>query len=172
MSHFRSAQPSDALPLSRLAEETFRATFAAENSEEDMELHCRRNYGISIQRAEIIDPGMVTLLCAEGERMLGFVQLCWGIPPEDVTGHHPGEIRRLYVVKDAHGTGVAQGLVSTGLDALRERGSDMAWLGVWEQNPRAIAFYRKCGFTEAGSHIFTLGNDPQRDIIMVRSLRS
>ena len=54
------------------------------------------------------------------------------------------------------------------LDAIGRRGSDAAWLGVWEHNPRAISFYRKSGFVEAGEHVFPLGGDPQRDVVMVR----
>jgi len=39
---------------------------------------------------------------------------------------------------------------------------------VWERNWRAQAFYRKFGFIEAGDHVFMLGTDAQRDIILVR----
>ena len=52
----------------------------------------------------------------------------------------------------------------------RERAADHLWLGVWEHNPRAIAFYRKYGFREVGEHVFQLGRDPQRDLILVRSV--
>jgi ribosomal protein S18 acetylase RimI-like enzyme len=58
------------------------------------------------------------------------------------------------------------------LNALKERNSDIAWLGVWERNPRAIAFYRKFNFEEVGDHIFSVGSDPQRDIILVRPVQS
>ncbi len=47
-----------------------------------------------------------------------------------------------------------------------QRGCDSVWLGVWEKNSRAISFYKKMGFQEVGEHTFTLGYDPQRDIIM------
>ena len=60
--------------------------------------------------------------------------------------------------------------MNASIDRIRERGSDLVWLGVWERNPRAISFYRKNGFVEVGSHVFRLGNDPQRDIIMARSV--
>jgi ribosomal protein S18 acetylase RimI-like enzyme len=53
---------------------------------------------------------------------------------------------------------------------MERRGSDVVWLGVWERNPRAIAFYRKFEFREAGEHVFPVGNDPQRDIVLVRPL--
>ena len=53
-------------------------------------------------------------------------------------------------------------------EALQQRGSTTAWLGVWEHNPRAIAFYRKWGFTPVGEHCFAVGDDPQRDVILER----
>ena len=80
----------------------------------------------------------------------------------------PGEIQRLYVARDYHGRGVAHDLMKACLDEMTRHGSDVVWLGVWERNPRAIAFYRKFGFKEAGHHVFAPGNDPQRDVVMVR----
>lgn len=68
------------------------------------------------------------------------------------------------MVKDLH-----RALMQSALLNLRQRDLDPVWLGVWEHNPRAISFYRKLGFTEVGEHIFQVGSDPQRDIIMKRS---
>jgi RimJ/RimL family protein N-acetyltransferase len=56
-------------------------------------------------------------------------------------------------------------------DAAHELGGRTLWLGVWERNPRAIAFYEKCGFRDVGSHDFWVGNDCQTDRIMVTELR-
>lgn len=44
--------------------------------------------------------------------------------------------------------------------------ADYVWLGVWEENPRAISFYRKNSFVEFDKHIFVLGDDEQTDILM------
>jgi ribosomal protein S18 acetylase RimI-like enzyme len=74
----------------------------------------------------------------------------------------------LYVVSDCHGTGVARDLMNACVAEIRSHRSDVVWLGVWERNPRAIAFYRKLGFLEVGEHVFSLGSDPQRDIVMAR----
>ena len=75
-----------------------------------------------------------------------------------------------YVVADWHGRGVAKELMTAALEEMKVRGTDVVWLGVWEKNPRAIAFYQKLGFTEIGEHSFLLGNDLQRDVIMARDL--
>jgi ribosomal protein S18 acetylase RimI-like enzyme len=164
----RKASRRDAGPLSRLAETTFRSTFGAVNTGEDMDLHCRTSYGEAIQSGEIADPHMLTLLCEGDEGLAGFAQLRWGDAPDCVLAQSPGEIRRLYVADAWHGKGIAQELMHACIEEMEARGSDVIWLGVWEHNLRAIAFYRKFGFVEIGEHVFPLGSDPQRDIVMAR----
>jgi diamine N-acetyltransferase len=166
----RRAGRHDAKQLSLLAEETFRDTFGAVNAPENMALHCRASYSEAIQAREISDPNMVTLLCECEERLVGFAQLRWGDAPGCVKAMAPGEIQRLYVASDCHGNGAARELMNACIEELRDRRSDVVWLGVWEQNPRAIAFYKKSGFVEVGTHVFPLGSDPQRDIVMARSV--
>lgn len=168
MRRIRYASPSDAERLAALAEETFRATFGSMNTVEDMNLHCRASYGREVQSAEISNSGMVTLVCEDDGTLIAFAQLRWSEAPGCVSATSPGEIQRLYVAQPWHGRGIAQDLMTACMKEMRMRDSDVVWLGVWERNPRAIAFYRKLGFVEAGSHVLPLGTDPQRDIIMVR----
>jgi ribosomal protein S18 acetylase RimI-like enzyme len=166
----RSAEAGDAGRLARLAESTFRAAFGAMNTFEHMAVHCRDNYGEQIQAAEISDPELLTLLCEHGGQLIGYAQLRWGEAPACVPTGSPGELQRLYVAGEWHGMGVAQALMSASLEAMRQRGADQVWLGVWEHNPRALAFYRKSGFVAVGDQTFSLGGDPQRDIVMVRPI--
>jgi ribosomal protein S18 acetylase RimI-like enzyme len=164
----RTARPDDARQLADLAEATFRDTFGAANTAQDMNVHCRASYGEAIQAAEIARPDMLTLLGEADGRLTGFAQLRWGDAPACVTSAAAGEIQRLYVAREWHGKGVARALMHACLEAMRARGSEVVWLGVWERNPRAIAFYRKFGFAEVGEHVFAVGSDPQRDIVMAR----
>ncbi len=166
----RNAIPGDAAGLAQIAEQTFRETFAALNRAEDMDLHCSRSYGETLQATEISDPGRNTLLVEHEDRLIGYAQLRWGEAPACVVALRPGEIQRLYVLADWHGHGVAQELMTASIAEARHRRADAIWLGVWERNPRALAFYRRCGFVEVGDHVFPLGNDPQRDLVMALSL--
>lgn len=170
MSAIRRAQLGDAKALSQAGEATFRAAFGALNTPGNMDLHCRNNFGEPIQSAQIADPRMVTLLAEDNRQLTGYAQLRWGEAPACVRARAPGEILRLYVVDDWHGKGVAQALMQACSGELARRGCDAVWLGVWERNPRAMAFYRKCGFLEVGDHVFLLGEDPQRDVIMVKAV--
>lgn len=158
--------------LSRFAESTFRATYGAMNTADHMATHCRNCFGEQIQSAEISNSDMATLLCEDKGTLIGYAQLLWGEAPDFISSGNPGEIQRLYVGDDWHGKGVAQGLMDACMDEMRKRGSDIVWLGVWERNPRAVAFYKKRGFIEVGEHVFSFGGEPQRDIVMARSIAS
>jgi diamine N-acetyltransferase len=164
----RTAGSRDAKQLSLLAESTFRDTFEAMNTQENMALHCKTSYSEAIQAAEIAEPEIVTLVCELEGTLVGFAQLRWGAAPSCVVAVAPGEVQRLYVAREYHGMGVARDLMHASIDVMRSHRSDVVWLGVWEHNPRAIAFYRKLGFLEVGEHVFPLGSDPQRDIVMAR----
>jgi ribosomal protein S18 acetylase RimI-like enzyme len=166
----RKATPLDALPLAQLAERSFRETFATLNTAVDMDLHCRNSYSEALQDGEIANPSIATLLAGQEGAPIGFAQLRWGNAPSCVAGDAPAEIQRIYVAAAWHGKGVAQALMAACIAELKARGSGVAWLGVWERNPRAIAFYGKLGFVACGEQVFPLGNDPQRDIVMARPL--
>ena len=165
----RRAVPDDAAPLADLAARTFRDTFEADNTPEDMATHLAKSYGPARQLAEITSPDIVTLLAA-CDGLAAFAQLRRGKPPECVTSSQTIELWRFYVDTGWHGRGIAKNLMQAVLDEAKATEAHTVWLGVWEKNPRAIAFYRKFGFEDVGAHAFRLGADVQTDRIMVRSL--
>jgi len=160
----------DAASLAELAARTFRETFAADNSREDMALYLASAYGASQQQEELIDPDITTLLAEVDGQLAGYAQLRSGEAPECVTGESPIELWRFYVAQSWHGRGIAQALMRQAeLEAAR-RGARTMRLGVWEHNARAKAFYGKNGFVDVGSHVFMVGTDAQTDRILVRQL--
>jgi len=169
--HVRPAVPADARALAALGERTFREAFAADNAPENVAAHLAATYSPARQGEELMDPRRKTLVAAtEGGELIGFVQLLAGEAPPSVRGPAPIELLRLYVARHYHGRGVAQALMAAALEAAADRGALTIWLGVWERNPRAIAFYRKCGFEDVGSQVFILGTDRQTDRVMARPL--
>ena len=164
----RPAHAGDAAALAALAERTFRATFGPDNTVANLDLHCARTYGEAIQAAEIADPRRVTVVVDVDGALVGYAQLRWGRAPACVVAARPAEIQRVYVDAPWHGRGVAQALMEAMLAHARAGGADRVWLGVWERNARARAFYTKSGFVEAGDHAFVLGDEAQRDLVMVR----
>lgn len=166
----RRAGQADAGALAAFARRTFVETFGAQNTDENMAMHVARTFGTAHQRAEIRDVNMVTLIGEVGATMAGFAQVRRGSAPACVTGPSPVEVLRFYVDSPFHGRGIAPALMRAALDVARELGGRTAWLGVWEHNPRAIAFYAKCGFVDVGSHTFVLGTETQTDRVMAQRL--
>jgi len=164
----RPAGAPDAPWLAALAERTFRETYAAYNTPDDMERYVVEHFGPELQETELSDPRRITLVAEDDGRAAGYAQLARGTAPDSVTGAAPMEIVRFYVDRAWHGQGVAQILMAAAVDAARAAGARTLWLGVWERNPRAIAFYRKSGFADVGTQIFVLGADHQHDLVLAR----
>lgn len=168
----RRADATDARALAELAARTFEDTFSADNRPEDIAIHVARSYGPQQQLSEIIDPGIRTLLAEVDGELAGYAQLREGSPPESVAGAGAVELWRFYVSRTWHGRGVAQALMKHVEHEALSRGMETLWLGVWERNERAKAFYTKAGFVDVGSHVFMVGSDPQTDRILTRRLRA
>jgi ribosomal protein S18 acetylase RimI-like enzyme len=166
----RQATAADAALVATLVATTFQDTFAAENDPADMAAHAHGAFGESIQGAELVDPRMTVLLAERNGAAAGYVMLREGPPPACLPWRDALEIARLYAVRDAIGTGVGAALMAASLATAAARGRRAVWLGVWERNARAIAFYERWGFRDRGSQIFQLGRDRQTDRVMARSV--
>ncbi|HUF30593.1 MAG TPA: GNAT family N-acetyltransferase [Gemmatimonadaceae bacterium] len=167
----RPAVATDAAALSELAERTFREAFSALNTAENMELHCTNSFSPAIQAVEIADSTILTVVAEANGTLSAFAQLhLRAETPTCVPVSPSAELRRIYVDRNLHGSGLARQLLACVLEAGADSGAKSVWLGVWEHNPRAIRFYQSAGFSEVGDHVFTVGTDPQRDLLMARNL--
>lgn len=170
MAVIRRALPIDAAPLADLAEQTFRDAFTEDNDPDDMELHCAASFGPGIQAREIEDPDTATIVADEDGALIGFAQVRLRSPKACVSAERPSELYRVYVSRRWHGQGVAQQIMREVLATVARAGSDRIWLGVWENNRRALGFYRKYGFEVVGEHVFQFGTDAQTDLIMAAAV--
>jgi len=166
----RQAAPSDATRLTELGAETFRESFAADNTPEDLAAHLASSFSPDIQARELVDPAIRYGMAEVADAAVGYAQLVFGNTSHGVTAARPVEIRRLYARRAVHGQGVGAALMTWALDEARMAGADAVWLGVWERNARAITFYERWGFRAVGEHEFLLGTDRQRDLVMQREV--
>lgn len=166
----RHAIQSDARKLALFGAKTFTDTFGPDNKPEDMAMFLASTFSTEHQAREIADPGYVTLLAVIAGSIAGYAQLRWSEAPECVTGPSPIELLRFYVDAVWKGRGIAQRLMTEVRETAKSLGAQTLWLGVWEHNPRARAFYAKSGYQDIGSHDFVLGTDTQTDRIMAVSL--
>lgn len=166
----RRARAEDAALLAELGARTFEETFAADNRPEDMSAYLVSSFGQAQLAAELADPQSLFLIAEIQEVAVGYAKLRAGVAPESVTSKKPIELERLYVSREWLGRGVGAALMRGCIAEAVQKEYRTIWLGVWENNHRARTFYRKWNFREVGEHTFQLGDDPQTDILMERSL--
>ena len=160
----------DAELLAELGARTFSETFAADNTPENMAAYLASAFAPTQLAADLVDPRCLFQIAETAASAVGYAMLRSGAAPEQVTGKRPIELVRLYVSRDSLGSGVGSALMQACLDEAKRGGHQTLWLGVWQHNIRAQAFYRKWNFREVGTHSFQLGDDPQTDLLMQRSI--
>jgi len=164
----RRATPADAALLASLAATTFSDTFGPDNTPADMTLYMAESFGEDIQRSELADSRHIVFFAERAREAVGYMMLREGPAPDVICDADSIEIARLYATKRFLGAGIGATLMQRCLDESAARGLSTIWLGVWEHNARAIAFYRRWGFVDVGAMTFMLGHDRQTDRVMAR----
>ena len=163
----RVATLNDTEILVEIGKKTFSDTFAAMNTAENIKSYLEKTFNVDQVRKELNDPRSTFILLYDGEKVAGYAKL-----KEDNDLEHVGklEIERIYAGKEYIGKKVGKTLMQSCLDIAHSKNYGIVWLGVWEHNPRAIAFYERWGFKNVGAHPFQLGDDLQTDLIMEKKI--
>jgi diamine N-acetyltransferase len=162
---------SDISLLQHISGQTFTETFAAGNTEENLKKYLADNFSIEKLTAELEDSNAEFYFAKLYKKIIGYIKLNSGPSQTEIKDDNAVEIERIYVIKEFYGKNVGQILYKKAIEVARVKNADYIWLGVWEENSRAIQFYKKNGFIEFDKHIFILGNDEQTDIMMKRPLK-
>ena len=167
----RRGVASDAAALAAFAARTFAEACGDDTSTDDLRAHVAATYRADLQAHELADPTVVTLLALHDARIVAYAQVRLNeAPPSCVAMSDAVELQRFYADRSVRGTGLTLRLMEHALDAARELGGRYAWLGVWERNARAMAFYRKAGFDEIGFTHYAVGSDRQTDRVFIAEL--
>ncbi|MFZ6013674.1 MAG: GNAT family N-acetyltransferase [Bacteroidota bacterium] len=161
---------SDIGTILALGIKTFRDTFAEYNTAENMRQYLEKTFTPGQLAKEFNETGSAFFLALDGELQVGYAKVRTSEKPEGLGSISALEIERIYAVQEYIGRGVGQTLMETCISHAKQLGCDTIWLGVWEYNPRAIAFYEKWGFEKFGEHVFMVGNDPQTDFLLKKKL--
>jgi diamine N-acetyltransferase len=152
--------------LQKIGRQTFYETFSAGNTEENMKKYLDEVFSREKLADELNNPGAEIYLALLDGQVIGYLKLNFGASQTELKDDRAIEIERIYVSKNFHGKMVGQKLYDKAIEIARQKNAEYIWLGVWEENPRAIHFYKKNGFAAFDKHIFKLGNDEQTDIMM------
>jgi len=163
-------KPAHALALSHLAQQTFTETFAAYNSQENMDAYLKKQLLPHLLEEELKDPLQVYFLAFCKEALIGYAKIKKSKPPSGINFTPTLELQRLYVLKAWKGKSIGSRLLSECFHYGRRQHYKSIWLGVWENNHEARNFYEKWKFIPFGDCVFLLGDDPQKDLLLERRI--
>jgi diamine N-acetyltransferase len=166
----RPATPDDVPSLAVLGADAFVAAFGAANPAGAVEDYVAEAFSVETLESQLRDPLSQWLVAEVGEELVGMAHLAGGDLPPEVVASAPVQLSRLYTAAGLTSRGVGSMLMDAAIDAATTLGHDVMWLGVWEHNPRAVAFYRRWGFEQVGTVVFRLGDDDQIDLVLRRRL--
>lgn len=167
----KAVTQNDIEQLQEIGKKTFYETFSAGNTEENMRKYLKERFSTEKLTAELNDNNSQFYFAVLDDRVIGYLKLNFGKSQTELQDNKALEMERIYVLKEFHGKKAGQLLYEKAMQIAEQKNTDYVWLGVWEENPRAIAFYKKNGFAEFDKHIFKLGNDEQTDIMMKLQLK-
>jgi ribosomal protein S18 acetylase RimI-like enzyme len=168
--NIRKAAEADAELIADLSRTTFYDAFAKDNTKENMDDFMNNVFTKDALMKEVLNNDGVFILALDGEEAVGYARMREYNKEHILEGENAIEIVRIYSTQAAIGKGVGSALMNACISIGLERNKSIIWLGVWEKNQRAIAFYEKWGFEKFGEHIFPIGTDPQTDWLMKKAL--
>ena len=157
--------------LQQIGRQTFSETFAESNTAENMAKYLEEAYSYEKLSAELNDPNSIFYFAMMNQNVIGYLKLNMGGSQTELKDNDALEIERIYVLKDFHGKKVGQLLFDKAIEIAKAQHVAYVWLGVWEENKRALHFYTKNGFIEFDQHVFVLGDEAQTDIMMKLELK-
>jgi ribosomal protein S18 acetylase RimI-like enzyme len=163
---------NDLAVLQKIGIETFYESFSSVNTEENMTQYLAEAYSLEKLTDELNSPNSSFYFAVVNDKIIGYLKINFGDSQTELKLENALEIERIYVLKEYHGKNIGQLLFEKAMELAIQKKADYVWLGVWEENPRAISFYKKNGFVEFDKHIFRLGDDEQTDIMMKLQLKN
>lgn len=164
------ASSADLETIQSLGIQTFSETFSEHNTEEAMKKYLEESFATEKIKSELNTPDSFFYIAWEEDNPVGYLKINSGKAQTELQDETSLEIERIYVKKSHHGQRVGQLLYHQALETAYQLDKSYVWLGVWEENLRALNFYKKNGFVEFDKHIFRLGEEEQTDLMMKKIL--
>lgn len=161
---------NDLIPLLNISYQTYDETFRPFNTEENMENYLSSAFTEDKIKGELLDPASEFYFMFSDDQLMGYMKLNEAGAQSEFNTPNSIELERIYILKSFQGHGLGQELLNLTIKIAKERGKSYIWLGVWENNIKALNFYTKNGFYQIGEHVFVMGDDPQIDFLLRKDL--
>lgn len=161
---------TDLEALQSISRDTFYETFHEQNSEENMAAYLYDAFSAEKLTAELENKHSQFKLLYVNEELAGYLKININEAQSEKLGRDSLEVERIYILSSFQKLGLGKVLMAEAVKLANEKQKNKIWLGVWENNLNAIAFYEKAGFKKTGTHSFFMGEEKQVDFIMTKNL--
>ncbi|HBU82874.1 MAG TPA: N-acetyltransferase [Paenibacillus sp.] len=166
----RACSREDLQKLQEISIETFNDTFKDQNSPDNMRAYLERAFNAKQLEAELSNSCSDIFFVYYNDELAGYLKLNRDEAQSEKMSDASLEIERIYIKKKFQKHGLGKYLLNHAIETALEHNKKNIWLGVWERNDNAIAFYNRMGFVQTGSHSFYMGDEEQIDFILVKTL--
>lgn len=171
MINIKKCTIEDVYILQDISVETFTETFNHQNSPESMKAYLDRAFNLEQLHKELSNDYSGFFFIYWDTEVAGYLKLNVNTAQTEKMGNETLEIERIYIRNKFQKQGLGKYLINTAIEIAMEQNKRKVWLGVWEKNENAIAFYKKIGFEHTGAHSFYMGDEEQIDFIMTKTLQ-
>ncbi|MEM9849236.1 MAG: GNAT family N-acetyltransferase [Bacteroidota bacterium] len=162
----RRASSDDLIPLLTFAKARFIDTYEHLNAPANFRAYLDQYFTVSAFEKELVNPKSLFYVLEQAQNILAYIKLNLDSADGGLDPQHCIELERIYVEKAMQGSGYGKQMIEKAIAVGKTHQKNILWLGVWENNPKAIQFYERMGFETYGTHIFQLGADQQNDFLM------
>ncbi|PLT32048.1 GNAT family N-acetyltransferase [Bacillus sp. V5-8f] len=167
--HIKKCTLEDSHKLQEISYETFNDTFKDQNSPENMNAYLERAFNLKQLEKELSNISSQFFFVYFNDEVAGYLKVNTNDAQSEEMGDESLEIERIYIKNKFQKHGLGKYLLNRAMVIAMERNKKKIWLGVWEKNKNAIAFYKKMGFVQTGAHSFYMGDEEQMDFIMTKT---
>lgn len=157
---------SDVALIEKISIQTFTETFGSLNTAENLAHYISVNLSQATLKNEIENKQSAFFFAKANNQIKGYLKVNWGAAQTESLQLEGLEIQRIYVLKEFQGQQIGQQLLIKAIAIAKDKKLNSVWLGVWENNQKALQFYKKNSFVAFDKHIFTLGNEVQTDLLL------
>ncbi|MEI5888213.1 GNAT family N-acetyltransferase [Bacillus albus] len=160
----------DLYTLQEISYETFNETFKDQNSPQNMSAYLEKAFHLKQLEKELSNVASQFFFVYFNNEVAGYLKVNTNDAQSEEMGDESLEIERIYIKGEFQKHGLGKYLLNKSIEIAMEHNKKKIWLGVWEKNENAIAFYKKMGFVQTGVHSFYMGDEEQFDFIMIKTL--
>ena len=167
---FQTCSIQDLATLQMLCITTFYAAYNSKNKPQNIQQYLIKAFNTAQLTKEISNPNSQIIFLKKGEEVLGYFKINENEAQTDFQANDNLELERIYILPELQGNNYGKIMLEETIRIAQQKGKSKVWLGVWENNPNAVRFYKKNGFKLTGKHEFMFVDEAQVDFVMEKVL--